>query len=113
MVRDVRLGESPLTAEAVRALRYGPRSMQQAVVAATALGALALVHSLVPGSITRHSAMAGAYLLVPLLQLAGVVFAVFGLIHAPKKRFAGFGLALNLLVALVACRLAMAVVEGP
>ena len=113
MVRDIRLGEPPLTAEAARALRYGPRSMQQAIIALAALGALMAVHSLMPGGVTRHSAMAGAYLLVPFMQLAGVVFAVSGLIHAPRKLSPGLGLALNLAVALVAWRLAMAVVEGP
>lgn len=112
MARASRARRPPaLSLAAVRALRYGRRSMLQGAAALVALAALLLVSASLPGGVTNHSAVAGAYLLLPLLPLSGSGFALAGLAMSPRKLSPLLGLAANLTILILTWRIAMAATQ--
>jgi hypothetical protein len=102
-------GEPGLTAAQGAALRYGRRSILLAGIGLLVIVALALLTLNFPGQITDYTAIAGAYILAPLLHVAGIGFAIAGLLRSPRKGSAAIGLILNLVIIASTTEIARAV----
>jgi hypothetical protein len=109
MSRRTNEHDAKVARDTARALRYGPRSITQAGLGLIVLAALASLSAFVPGAISPHGGVAGAYLVAPLLHVVGIAFAVAGLILSPRKVSPGVGLLANLLFMVAASQIALSI----
>jgi hypothetical protein len=85
-------------ADIAQARRYGRRSIFLAGIGLLLLCLLSMLTAWMPEMVSDRSAITGARMLAPILNLTGAGFAIAGLIHSPAKVAPGVGLLLNLLI---------------